>query len=69
MRTAFVLVALSALFVSTPGCRSRNSTTVEATSTTVGQELADLEKARNDGLMTEKEYQAQRKAILERNTK
>jgi hypothetical protein len=33
---------------------------------TRGQELIDLKKARDQGAMTEDEYQAQRKHVLER---
>ncbi len=46
-----------------PGCGS--SSKVEARTTTVGQELEDLEDARDRGLITEGEYQKQRKKILE----
>jgi hypothetical protein len=33
---------------------------------TRGQELIDLKKARDQGAITEEEYQAQRKAIMEK---
>ena len=49
------------------GCSSKAQ--VDARTTTVGQELTDLEKARDAGVITEKEYQEQRTAILERNKK
>lgn len=39
---------------------------VENKSTTVGQELQDLETARNKGLLTEDEYQKQRQEVLKR---
>lgn len=34
--------------------------------TTVGQELTDLKKALDSGVISEKEYETQRKRILER---
>lgn len=46
------------------GCGS--SQTVEARSTTVGQELQDLEDARNRGLLTEDEYAKKREQIMKR---
>lgn len=39
---------------------------VTATSTTMGQELQDLEESREKGLISEKEYKKARKAILKR---
>lgn len=39
---------------------------VTATSTTMGQELQDLEESREKGLLTDKEYDSARKAILKR---
>lgn len=39
---------------------------VEARTTTVGQELQDLDAARDKGLLTEDEYQAKRKEIMKR---
>lgn len=46
------------------GCSS--SSKVENNSTSVGQELQDLEEARNKGLLTEDEYRKQRKRIMDR---
>lgn len=46
------------------GCGS--STKVEARTTTVGQELKDLEDARNKGLLTEDEYSKKRAEIMKR---
>jgi hypothetical protein len=40
--------------------------TVTSTDTTVGQELLDLDKAYKDGILTEKEYEKQKKKILKR---
>lgn len=46
------------------GCSS--SAAVETRSTTVGQELQDLDSARNKGLLTEEEYTRKRAEILKR---
>jgi hypothetical protein len=42
------------------------STKVEARTTTLGQELTDLEAARNKGLLTEEEYSRKRQEIMKR---
>ena len=39
---------------------------VQQSSTTVGQELIDLEKAYKDGIITEKQYKDQKSKILKR---
>lgn len=57
-----VLMASSLLLA---GCGGGGAT-VTASSTTMGQELQDLEKSHKDGLINEKEYKRARKAILER---
>ena len=44
------------------GCGSASK--VDARTTTVGQELEDLEEARNKGLLTEEEYSKQRHDIM-----
>lgn len=56
--------ALPIALATVPGCSS--SANVESRSTTVGQELQDLEDARNKGLLTEEEYQKKRKEIMKR---
>lgn len=61
---ATMLLSLSLIgLLAAPGCSS--SSKVEARTTTVGQELEDLEDARDRGLITEDEYQKQRKKILD----
>ncbi len=46
------------------GCGGKQQ--VEARTATTGQELQDLEAARDKGLLTEKEYQRERQEILKR---
>jgi hypothetical protein len=57
---AALAVALALL---SSGC---GSTKVQANTTTVGQELQDLDEARNKGLLTEDEYNKKREDILKR---
>lgn len=65
MRATHCLIAC--VFVAAAGLSGCGSTSnVESRSTTVGQELQDLEEARNKGLLTEDDYQRQRETILDR---
>ncbi len=66
MRAACVFLLLSALGMGTLATGCSSSSKVEARTTTVGQELEDLEDARDRGLITEDEYQKQRRKILNR---
>ena len=47
------------------GCGGGGAT-MEAKTTTTGQELLDLDKAYKAGLMTEKEYDKKKKEIMKR---
>ena len=49
------------------GSKSSTTSTVETRTTTTGQELMDLQKAFNAGVITEREYNAQKKKILDNN--
>lgn len=65
------LAALSATLIATlvlSGCgTSRNVVTVQdATEITKGQELIDLQRARSEGAIDEREYEALRQVILRR---
>lgn len=62
---SFAAITLSlACAASLSACGS--STKVEARTTTVGQELKDLDDARNKGLLTEDEYSKKRDEIMKR---
>jgi len=67
MRTIRLILAIVLLFSTTSfiGCGGGGAK-VDATGTTVGQELMDLEKAYNEGVITEKQYKEQKKKILKR---
>lgn len=61
-----MILTLSALAItSIAGC-GNTSQQIEARSTTIGQELEDLEDARNKGLLTEDEYNTKRREIMKR---
>lgn len=65
-RSIFTSLLLAALSASLTGCGS--STKVTNTSqTSVGQQLLDLEQARNQGIITEKEYNRLKKAVIKNN--
>ena len=62
------LIALSALAALGLSACGGGGAKVEAvsTTTTMGQELQDLEDAYNKGIITEKEYNKAKKSVLER---
>ena len=55
-------IAMGGLFVGCGGGGAR----VQTSSTTLGQELTDLETAHEKGLLTEKEYKKARKEIMKK---
>jgi hypothetical protein len=64
-----LLAALVAAMVAAPllpGCASKSTTTVTQ-STSVGQQLQDLEKAYKDGTISQKEYEKLKKALIKKN--
>ncbi|WP_121063830.1 hypothetical protein [Chachezhania antarctica] len=64
----FALPALLAVALTLSGCigfGGRKINNVEAVS--IGQQLEDLEKARQEGLLSPKEYKRERKDILKAN--
>jgi hypothetical protein len=48
-----------------PGCVS--SSKVQSSSASVGQQLQDLEKSYKDGIITQKEYERLKKALIKQN--
>ena len=65
-RSIFTSLLLGAFASTLTGCGS--STEVTNTSqTSVGQQLSDLESARQSGIITEKEYVKLRKALIKKH--
>lgn len=63
-RLAQAMVLGVFVFTGVYGCA--RSTKVEATTTTLGEELQDLDDAHTKGLLTEEEYAKKRKEIMKR---
>lgn len=59
------LPALLLAMVLIGGCGGSDAT-IEASTTTMGQELTDLKKAYDAGIISEKEYEESKEKILER---
>jgi hypothetical protein len=57
--------ALMLLAISLAGCGGGDSS-IKASSTTIGQELMDLDASYQKGLITEREYKKAKESILER---
>ena len=67
---ALVLIVL--VSVNAVGCgggKTDVNSEPSTVTTTLGQELQDLEKAYKDGIITEKEYEKAKKALIEKRTK
>lgn len=66
-RISKLLIALAASAAITTGCGGGGAK-VEATSTstTMGQELMDLDNAHKQGIIDDKQYQSSKNAILKR---
>jgi uncharacterized membrane protein len=50
----------------TSGCGRKQTTTVQSTNTTLGQELVDLQQAYEKGIITEKEYNDLKKQAMKK---
>ena len=67
-RAIIAIVMALVLATSVAGCGgggAKTQTQTDIRTTTTGQELMDLKKAYDSGAITEKEYERQRKKILE----
>jgi phosphate/sulfate permease len=64
-----ILTTLSAVTILTGciGLSIGSGTTSKPTSATIGQQLMDLQKAKDTGAITEAEYQAQKAKLLNQN--
>jgi len=67
---ALVLIVLvTAGFTACGGKEAQSDVKAVTITTTLGQELQDLDKAYKDGIITQKEYEKAKKALLEKRTK
>jgi len=60
----WVLVFAIAISLTVSGCGGGAKVKAETRTTTLGQELTDLDKAYKSGILTEKEYKSARDKIL-----
>lgn len=63
-----LIVLLSVSFTACSGKKSRTDVKTETVTTTLGQELQDLNKAYKDGIITQKEYEKAKKALIDKRT-
>ena len=61
-----ILIGLLVASFSISGCGRKQTTTVQSTSTTLGQELVDLQQAYEKGIITEKEYNDLKKKAMKK---
>ena len=69
--TTVASLALLLITVGSGGCMARggkSSASVEARTTTAGQELKDLDAAREKGLISDREYERMRREIVRRES-
>ena len=66
MNNLFRLTAISLLLTLTACGGSDTENTVTTTSVSQGQELMDLQRAFSSGVITQQEFEIQRKKILDR---
>lgn len=68
--TLIVLVLVAANLAGCGTSEKKGSKSEPTTiTTTLGQELLDLDKAYKDGIITQKEYEKAKKALIEKRTK
>lgn len=67
-RTSAVVITLAALCGAIAGCSSSSNTVTvqESTKISKGQELSDLQRARQAGAITAQEYETLRQVVMKR---
>jgi predicted component of type VI protein secretion system len=63
-----LMVFLCVTFVACGSGKKKAKPEPTTVTTTLGQELQDLNKAYKDGIITEKEYEKAKKALIEKRT-
>jgi len=68
MKRSLVLITvlLIVLSLGLSGCGRKQTTTVQSTNTTLGQELVDLQQAYEKGIISEKEYNDLKKQAMKK---
>ena len=62
-------IVLCVTLIACSGDKKEMKSEPATVTTTLGQELLDLKKAYEDGIITEKEYEKAKKALIEQRTK
>jgi Tfp pilus assembly protein PilV len=60
------IVALIIVSMGVTGCGRKQTTTVQSTNATLGQELVDLQQAYEKGIITQKEYDDLKKKAMKK---
>jgi hypothetical protein len=63
-----LMVLVSVGLTACGGKRTKSDVKTETITTTLGQELLDLHKAYKDGIITQKEYEKARQALIDKRT-
>jgi hypothetical protein len=63
-----LIVFVSVGFTACGGKKTKPDVKTETISTTLGQELEDLHKAYKDGIITQKEYEKAKQALIDKRT-
>jgi len=66
---ALLLIILVSLNFVACGGGTKTDVVTETSTTTLGQELQDLDKAFKDGIITEKEYKSAKEKLIKKKTK
>jgi hypothetical protein len=65
---ALALIVLMSLNFMACGGGTKTDVVTETSTTTLGQELQDLDKAYKDGIITEKEYKKAKEKLIKKKT-
>ena len=67
--TLILVIIMSLNFAACTGGKTDVKSESPTVTTTLGQELLDLDKAYKDGIITQKEYEKAKKSLIEQRTK
>ena len=65
---ALLLIVLMSINFMACGGGTKTDVVTETSTTTLGQELQDLDKAYKDGIITEKEYKKAKEKLIKKKT-